>query len=205
MAKAIADRTLGLGSIAGVLIADYWVVRDKRLALPDLYLEKGEYTYSRGWNWRAVVATVAGFGEQKFRPGNLLTARNVLFVRVARSRCQRKRLFGRLEFVGKEIFVGVRSVAELFRLLEGFGSRRAGRHILGHHHGVNCFGIEVAFVGRGRIALAHDILRSYPSKRNRIHAAGVQADHVNFPKMSTTVQTVAALEQCCAILPTMRC
>src|SRR6058998_3129644 len=44
----------GLGSIAGVLIADYWIVRDKRLALPDLYLERGEYTYSRGWNWRAV-------------------------------------------------------------------------------------------------------------------------------------------------------
>ncbi|HSP17298.1 MAG TPA: NCS1 family nucleobase:cation symporter-1 [Thermoanaerobaculia bacterium] len=50
----------GLGSIAGVLIADYWLVRDKKLALPDLYLEKGAYTYAGGWNWRAVVATLAG-------------------------------------------------------------------------------------------------------------------------------------------------
>jgi nucleobase:cation symporter-1, NCS1 family len=50
----------GLGSIGGVLIADYWLVRDKKLALADLYLERGEYTYNRGWNWRAVVATVAG-------------------------------------------------------------------------------------------------------------------------------------------------
>ncbi len=50
----------GLGSIAGVLIADYWLVRDKRLALPDLYLERGEYAYTAGWNWRAVVATLAG-------------------------------------------------------------------------------------------------------------------------------------------------
>ncbi len=50
----------GLGSIAGVLIADYWVVRHKRLALADLYLEHGEYTYKGGWNWRAVVATLAG-------------------------------------------------------------------------------------------------------------------------------------------------
>jgi NCS1 family nucleobase:cation symporter-1 len=50
----------GLGSIAGVLIADYWLVRDKRLALADLYLERGEYTYNAGWNWRAVVATLAG-------------------------------------------------------------------------------------------------------------------------------------------------
>jgi NCS1 family nucleobase:cation symporter-1 len=50
----------GLGSIAGVLIADYWLVRNKELALADLYRERGAYTYSGGWNWRAVVATIAG-------------------------------------------------------------------------------------------------------------------------------------------------
>jgi len=50
----------GLGSIAGVLIADYWIVRRKRLRLEDLYLAHGEYTYHRGWNWRAVVATLGG-------------------------------------------------------------------------------------------------------------------------------------------------
>jgi nucleobase:cation symporter-1, NCS1 family len=52
----------GLGSIAGVLIVDYWLVRNKRLALPDLYRTRGAYTYTRGWNWRAVVATLAGCG-----------------------------------------------------------------------------------------------------------------------------------------------
>ena len=50
----------GLGSIAGVLIADYWFVRKKRLQLADLYLPKGEYTYNAGWNWRAVLATLIG-------------------------------------------------------------------------------------------------------------------------------------------------
>ena len=50
----------GLGSIAGVLIADYWLLRDKNLNLGDLYREHGEYTYAAGWNWRAVVATLAG-------------------------------------------------------------------------------------------------------------------------------------------------
>jgi NCS1 family nucleobase:cation symporter-1 len=50
----------GLASIAGVLIADYWVVRKKNLALADLYRTKGRYTYARGWNWRAVVATLMG-------------------------------------------------------------------------------------------------------------------------------------------------
>jgi NCS1 family nucleobase:cation symporter-1 len=50
----------GLGSIAGVLIGDYWVVRHRRLSLEDLYLPDGAYRYASGWNWRAVVATLAG-------------------------------------------------------------------------------------------------------------------------------------------------
>jgi NCS1 family nucleobase:cation symporter-1 len=50
----------GLGSIAGVLIADYWLVRRKRLRLEDLYLSHGVYRYRRGWNGRAVAATAVG-------------------------------------------------------------------------------------------------------------------------------------------------
>jgi nucleobase:cation symporter-1, NCS1 family len=47
----------GLGSIAGVLICDYWVVRKRHLAVDDLYLEHGVYS---GWNWAGVVATLLG-------------------------------------------------------------------------------------------------------------------------------------------------
>ncbi len=47
----------GLGSIAGVLIADYWLVRKKDLKLADLYRSGGIYG---GWNWRAVLATLLG-------------------------------------------------------------------------------------------------------------------------------------------------
>src|SRR5205807_116901 len=50
----------GLGSIAGVLIADYWIVRRKQLALGDLYRVQGAYTYNGGWNWRAIIATLLG-------------------------------------------------------------------------------------------------------------------------------------------------
>ncbi len=50
----------GLGSIAAVMIVDYWVLRHKQLNLPDLYLQKGSYTYDAGWNWRAVAATLLG-------------------------------------------------------------------------------------------------------------------------------------------------
>ncbi|MEO8347326.1 MAG: NCS1 family nucleobase:cation symporter-1 [Acidobacteriota bacterium] len=50
----------GLGSIAGVLIADYWLVRKTNLTLEDLYLPEGIYRYHSGWNWKAVVATLVG-------------------------------------------------------------------------------------------------------------------------------------------------
>jgi NCS1 family nucleobase:cation symporter-1 len=47
----------GLGSIAGVLIADYWIIRKTGLNLGDLYRTRGGYG---GWNWRAVAATLLG-------------------------------------------------------------------------------------------------------------------------------------------------
>lgn len=47
----------GLGSIAGVLIADYWIVRRRQLSLEDLYLTAGRYGR---WNAAGVLATVAG-------------------------------------------------------------------------------------------------------------------------------------------------
>jgi nucleobase:cation symporter-1, NCS1 family len=47
----------GLGSIAGVLVADYWLVRRRELQLEDLYLLDGVY---KGWNWRAIGATALG-------------------------------------------------------------------------------------------------------------------------------------------------
>jgi NCS1 family nucleobase:cation symporter-1 len=47
----------GLGSIAGVLVVDYWIVRRRTLGLEDLYLAAGEYG---GWNSRAIAATAAG-------------------------------------------------------------------------------------------------------------------------------------------------
>ena len=49
----------GLGSIAGVLVADYWIVRRCDLDLEDLYLTDGRYG---GWNVRAIAATAVGCG-----------------------------------------------------------------------------------------------------------------------------------------------
>ncbi len=55
----------GLGSIAGVLIVDYWFVKKTRLDVADLYRAKGRYAYAPagakgGTNWVAVWATLLG-------------------------------------------------------------------------------------------------------------------------------------------------
>jgi nucleobase:cation symporter-1, NCS1 family len=46
-----------LGPIAGIFIADYWIVRGTRLSLPDLYDSRG--IYGR-WNGRGLAALAAG-------------------------------------------------------------------------------------------------------------------------------------------------
>jgi nucleobase:cation symporter-1, NCS1 family len=49
-----------LGSIAGVLIVDYWILRKTELDLRSLYVTDGGYRYSNGWNVPAAVATILG-------------------------------------------------------------------------------------------------------------------------------------------------
>jgi NCS1 family nucleobase:cation symporter-1 len=49
-----------LGSVAGVLIAGYWVHSRTHLDLAGLYQPGSRYWFTAGWNWRAVVATLAG-------------------------------------------------------------------------------------------------------------------------------------------------
>jgi NCS1 family nucleobase:cation symporter-1 len=59
----------GLGSIAGVLVCDYWFIRRRRLKVADLYSRAGAYAYAGndeagawGTNWAAVAATLLGAG-----------------------------------------------------------------------------------------------------------------------------------------------
>src|SRR5205809_396251 len=47
----------GLGSIAGVLIADYWILRRSELVVEDLYREEGIY---ERWRWTGIAATLLG-------------------------------------------------------------------------------------------------------------------------------------------------
>ena len=47
-----------MGAIGGILIADYWLLRRRRLSSADLFKLDGRYTYSNGVNFRAVAVLV---------------------------------------------------------------------------------------------------------------------------------------------------
>ncbi len=49
-----------LGAIGAVMIVDYWIVRKRQLDLAELYKLDGRYSYSGGWNWRAIAAVFIG-------------------------------------------------------------------------------------------------------------------------------------------------
>jgi len=49
-----------LGPIAGIMIADYFVLRKCELDVNALYHSDGKYSYTRGVNWNAIIALAAG-------------------------------------------------------------------------------------------------------------------------------------------------
>jgi NCS1 family nucleobase:cation symporter-1 len=49
-----------LGPVAGIMIADYFVLHRGELSLDDLYRRGGAYEYRRGVNWVAMIAFVLG-------------------------------------------------------------------------------------------------------------------------------------------------
>src|SRR5690242_12467869 len=49
-----------LGPVAGVMIADYFVLRRENLNVDDLYRRRGAYEYSGGLNYRAITALALG-------------------------------------------------------------------------------------------------------------------------------------------------
>ena len=60
-----------LGPVGGILIADYYFIRRQHLVLDDLYLQKGVYTYSGGFNRSALISLVLGILPNV--PGFLVT------------------------------------------------------------------------------------------------------------------------------------
>ncbi len=49
-----------LGPIAGILLADYYIVRKRNLYVEDLFKLKGIYEGRNGWNWAGIWALIIG-------------------------------------------------------------------------------------------------------------------------------------------------
>ena len=64
-----------LGPVGGIMIVDYYFIRKQQLVLRDLYETKGIYSYSRGFNNKAVIALLLGILPNV--PGFLLTIKAV--------------------------------------------------------------------------------------------------------------------------------
>jgi len=64
-----------LGPVAGIMIADYFVVRRGVLLVNDLYKRHGAYEYSRGFNWLAILALALGVAPSL--PGFVAALRGV--------------------------------------------------------------------------------------------------------------------------------
>ena len=62
-----------LGPIGGIMIADYYFIRKKELAVDELYSHKGRYKFTNGFNVIAILALVAGILPNV--PGFLTTAK----------------------------------------------------------------------------------------------------------------------------------
>jgi nucleobase:cation symporter-1, NCS1 family len=70
-----------MGAIAGILIADYWILRARQLSVPDLFRVDGRYRYANGSNPRALAALllavlplVPGFLRAATTPGGRVVA-----------------------------------------------------------------------------------------------------------------------------------
>jgi NCS1 family nucleobase:cation symporter-1 len=64
-----------LGPVGGIMIVDYYFIRKQQLVLRDLYETKGIYSYSSGFNSKAVIALLLGILPNV--PGFLLTIKAV--------------------------------------------------------------------------------------------------------------------------------
>ncbi|KAF7192474.1 putative permease [Pseudocercospora fuligena] len=58
----MASLGIFLAPIIAISIADYWLLKQRRVEVPSLYDPRGRYAYHAGWNWRALLAMLVSIG-----------------------------------------------------------------------------------------------------------------------------------------------
>ena len=51
-----------LSAVGGIMVCDYFLIRGRRLNVPDLYRENGQFRYFGGWNPAGLIAWIVGGG-----------------------------------------------------------------------------------------------------------------------------------------------
>lgn len=57
-----------LSAIGGIMIADYYLIRRRRLNVPDLYRVDGQFRYAGGFNWAGMIAWLVAGGLAAWWP-----------------------------------------------------------------------------------------------------------------------------------------
>jgi nucleobase:cation symporter-1, NCS1 family len=52
----MASYSIVLAPIAALLAVDFFIVKNRKLDIYELYRPRGIYYFNKGWNWRACVA-----------------------------------------------------------------------------------------------------------------------------------------------------
>lgn len=47
-------------AIVGAVVADYYLIRKRKINVPDLYKQEGQFRYAKGWNAAGIIALVLG-------------------------------------------------------------------------------------------------------------------------------------------------
>lgn len=51
-----------LSAVGGIMVADYYIIRKRRLNVPDLYRQDGQYRFASGFNPAGIIAWIVGGG-----------------------------------------------------------------------------------------------------------------------------------------------
>lgn len=58
----MASYSIVLAPIAIMMVVDFWIVKGMKYDIYQMYVPKGIYYYTKGWNWRSYVALLCAIG-----------------------------------------------------------------------------------------------------------------------------------------------
>lgn len=109
-----------LGSVAGIMIVDYFFIKEMQLVVEELYQKHGRYRFNNGVNWYAVIAMIMGIAPTI--PGFLMVLGAIssqeLFVAI-----YERGWFASFFISGVSHFIFERKRAKSYAMLDAIGKK----------------------------------------------------------------------------------